>query len=77
MPFVSEHVSAFVVSIDTLCCDILAQFIPSLIKIANGRGAPVTHFLPVVASVADIGPFWIRFSWSASIVVQTWSELGR
>ena len=75
MPFVSEHVSAFVVRIDALRRDILAQFIPSLIKISDIDGTPVTHFLPVMAGVADVRPFWIRQVHVASTVVQTWSGL--
>ena len=67
MSLISKHVGALVVRIDALCSDILAQFIPFLIKLANVDGTPVAHLLPVMAGVADVGPFRIRQAHAVSI----------
>ena len=67
MSFISEHVGALVVTVYALGGNVLAQLVPILIKLTNVNDTPVTHFLPVMAGVADVGPFWIRQAHAVSI----------
>ena len=67
MSLVTEHISALVVRIDTLCRNILTQLVPFTIKLTNVDLAPITNFWPWVAGVTDIRPLRIGQAHPGSI----------